>query len=312
MAGVGLLSPAGASADNLSVLIAQRQALQRQVEGVGSSRYSVVGQLLLTRDRIADLQRQVDRNAASLSDLDQQQAQLARAVEATRAAIQSRKDTLASVVRQQYKDRDQRSLAQIFFGSHTVNQVVGRIADAQAVGDKLHRLVGELRGAERDLAQQSAALGRDQAAARQIQDQLTGQRQQLFDLAAGYKRRIDALDATSNGLLQRIRQVDDAIAAAVGGPGNGGPLTRQQIIAIIRAAADRYNDNGDQLVRVANCESHLNPRAYDQASGASGLFQFMPGTFYAHGGHDIWDAADQSDVAAKMFSQGYSYEWTCR
>jgi hypothetical protein len=60
------------------------------------------------------------------------------------------------------------------------------------------------------------------------------------------------------------------------------------------------------------CESHLNPNSYNAGSGATGLFQFMPSTFYAHGGHNIWDAADQSDVAAHMFAQGLAYEWGCR
>lgn len=83
------------------------------------------------------------------------------------------------------------------------------------------------------------------------------------------------------------------------------------IVAIIRAAAARYGVDGDRLVRVAMCESGLNPNAVNR-SGASGLFQFKPATFYGHGGHNIWDAADQSDVAARMFAQGLASQWTCR
>lgn len=89
------------------------------------------------------------------------------------------------------------------------------------------------------------------------------------------------------------------------------PASRAQIAAMIRAAAARYGANGDQLVRVAMCESGLNPNARN-ASGAEGLFQFKPATFYGHGGHNIWDPADQADVAARMFAQGLSGEWTCR
>lgn len=89
------------------------------------------------------------------------------------------------------------------------------------------------------------------------------------------------------------------------------PASRSQIAGMIRAAAARYGVNGDQLLRVAMCESGLNPNARN-ASGASGLFQFKPGTFYGHGGHNIWDPADQADVAARMFAQGLSHEWTCR
>ena len=89
------------------------------------------------------------------------------------------------------------------------------------------------------------------------------------------------------------------------------PANKTQIAAMIRAAAARYGANGDQLVRVAMCESGLNPNARN-ASGAEGLFQFKPGTFYGHGGHNIWDPADQADVAARMFAQGLAHEWTCR
>jgi soluble lytic murein transglycosylase-like protein len=81
---------------------------------------------------------------------------------------------------------------------------------------------------------------------------------------------------------------------------------------IIRAAAAKWGADPNQLLRVASCESGLNPNSYNSRSGATGLFQFKPGTFYGHGGHNIWDAADQADVAAHMFSQGLAYEWSCK
>ena len=90
------------------------------------------------------------------------------------------------------------------------------------------------------------------------------------------------------------------------------PANKAAIAAIIRAAAARYGVDGDRMVRVAMCESNLNPTDYNSRSGATGLFQFKPPTFYAHGGHNIWDAADQADVAARMFAAGLYYEWACR
>lgn len=89
------------------------------------------------------------------------------------------------------------------------------------------------------------------------------------------------------------------------------PASRADIAGIIRAAAARHGANADQMLRVAMCESGLNPNAQNR-SGASGLFQFKPGTFYGHGGHNIWDPYDQADVAARMFSQGLASQWTCR
>jgi soluble lytic murein transglycosylase-like protein len=89
------------------------------------------------------------------------------------------------------------------------------------------------------------------------------------------------------------------------------PSSRAQIADVIRAAAARYGVNPDTLLRVAMCESGLNPYAAN-ASGAQGLFQFKSATFYGHGGHNIWDPADQADVAARMFSQGQARQWTCK
>lgn len=90
------------------------------------------------------------------------------------------------------------------------------------------------------------------------------------------------------------------------------PVDKEAIAAIIRAAAARYGADPNQLLRVAMCESGLNPNSYNARSGASGLFQFKPATFYGHGGHNLWDPVDQANIAAKMFSQGLYYEWACR
>lgn len=84
------------------------------------------------------------------------------------------------------------------------------------------------------------------------------------------------------------------------------------IVDIIRVAALRYGASPAQMIRVASCESGLNPGAYNPRSGATGLFQFMPATFYGNGGRDIWSARDQADVAARMFAAGRASAWACR
>lgn len=81
---------------------------------------------------------------------------------------------------------------------------------------------------------------------------------------------------------------------------------------IIWAAAQKYNVSYSWILGVAECESGLNPTAVNRSSGASGLFQFMPATFYGHGGTDIWNPTQQANIAAKMFSIGESSEWTCK
>jgi hypothetical protein len=89
------------------------------------------------------------------------------------------------------------------------------------------------------------------------------------------------------------------------------------IQSIIVAAADRFGVDSSWLLRVAKCESGFNPNAYN-ASGASGLFQFMPATFAANsvragfGGASIWDPVASANTAAYMFSVGQSRQWTCK
>jgi hypothetical protein len=73
------------------------------------------------------------------------------------------------------------------------------------------------------------------------------------------------------------------------------------------------------LLRIARCESGLNPQA--SYSGHYGLFQFLPDTF--HGGaqrmhvetgiaaHSYWNPADSSYVAGYLFAIGKAPSWGC-
>src|SRR5258708_10897308 len=69
------------------------------------------------------------------------------------------------------------------------------------------------------------------------------------------------------------------------------------IVDIIRAAAARYGVDPNQLLRVAMCESGLNPHAYNSRPGATRLVPFKPATFYGHSGHNIWDPTHQPHTA---------------
>ncbi|MGH2601886.1 MAG: SH3 domain-containing protein, partial [Dehalococcoidia bacterium] len=65
------------------------------------------------------------------------------------------------------------------------------------------------------------------------------------------------------------------------GDGNGGGdgWTEQEIISIIYAAADQYGQPRADMLRVARCESGLDPSQVTPPYQASGLFQFLPGTW---------------------------------
>lgn len=83
------------------------------------------------------------------------------------------------------------------------------------------------------------------------------------------------------------------------------------IQAIIVHWAGIEGADANQLLRVAACESGFNIYAHNP-SGATGLFQFMPSTFYGNGGTNLYDANDQSRVAATMFAHGQAGQWVCK
>ena len=95
------------------------------------------------------------------------------------------------------------------------------------------------------------------------------------------------------------------------------PPASSEIEAIIREAAAAQGADPEQLLRVAYCESRFNPGAYN-ASGASGLFQFLPSTWAAnsvragYAGASVFDAVASANVAAWMFAHGQAFQWVCR
>ncbi|MFN2452195.1 MAG: transglycosylase SLT domain-containing protein [Candidatus Dormibacteria bacterium] len=98
--------------------------------------------------------------------------------------------------------------------------------------------------------------------------------------------------------------------AAKVAPPPSAPASAGSIESIIRAAAARHGVSGDWMVKIARCESGMNPRAVNP-NGHYGLFQFSYSTFYGHGGTDIWDPSQQSEITARMLSQGQAGQWSC-
>jgi hypothetical protein len=96
------------------------------------------------------------------------------------------------------------------------------------------------------------------------------------------------------------------------------PPVPSEIEAIIRAAADTWGADADQLLRVAWCESRYNPSAYNASSGASGLFQFKPLTWAAnsvragYAGASVFDPVADANTAAYMFANHQAGQWACK
>jgi resuscitation-promoting factor RpfB len=127
-------------------------------------------------------------------------------------------------------------------------------------------------------------------------------------------RVVDGQEAARTLVSSRVLSVP---VAEVRRLGTRTPTGGAEIEAIIREAAAAHGANADQLVRVAYCESRFNPGAYN-ASGAAGLFQFMPGTWAAnsvragYAGASVYDPVASANVAAWMFARGQAYQWVCR
>jgi hypothetical protein len=85
--------------------------------------------------------------------------------------------------------------------------------------------------------------------------------------------------------------------------------TTADVETIITTAAQSNGVDPNWMIRTAECESGLNPSAYNSSGPYYGLFQFLMSTFHAHGGTNIWDPVQQSDIAASMFASGDSSAW---
>lgn len=85
------------------------------------------------------------------------------------------------------------------------------------------------------------------------------------------------------------------------------------IIEIITEAANRYGQSPAAMIAIARCESNLDPNAVNRSSNASGLFQFLPGTWRTtpYASYSIFDPWANANAAAWMWSVGRRGEWVC-
>lgn len=105
----------------------------------------------------------------------------------------------------------------------------------------------------------------------------------------------------------------EPVTGGVYGPGGSG-YSEQQITDIIYEAAGNYGQSPDDMLRVARCESGLDPHAVGGGGAYHGLFQFVPSTFAntPYGQYDIYDPWANANAAAWMWSEGGKGSWTCQ
>ncbi len=107
---------------------------------------------------------------------------------------------------------------------------------------------------------------------------------------------------------------DEAAEEAGPPPAPRGGYSEEQIIDIIYEAADRYNQPREDMLRVARCESGLDPNAINVGGDTHGLFQFLPSTFAStpYAEYDIYDPWANANAAGWMWSEGRRNEWVCQ
>jgi soluble lytic murein transglycosylase-like protein len=123
----------------------------------------------------------------------------------------------------------------------------------------------------------------------------------------------------SQGLAQyqaeqeRIAQAE--AAAAVEAALNNHPAPPANIAKII---TDAFSPLGQAAVtwalRVAWCESRYHPNSVNSSSGASGLFQFMPGTWAGTpwASQSPFDPVANANAAAWLYSHYGPGRWSCK
>jgi hypothetical protein len=107
---------------------------------------------------------------------------------------------------------------------------------------------------------------------------------------------------------------EPAPAPAVSGGGISSITGRSYgggVIDAIYYWAGQYGVSADWLMSVAACESGFDPNAVGP-NGEIGVFQWMPSTWAAYSGGNIWDPWEQARMTASAFSQGLSYMWVCQ
>ena len=90
--------------------------------------------------------------------------------------------------------------------------------------------------------------------------------------------------------------------------------SEREIIRIIEQAADRYNQPRRAMLRVARCESNLDPYAVSPDRRYFGLYQFLKTTWRTtpYRDEDIYDPRANARAAAWMWKQGRRNEWACQ
>jgi hypothetical protein len=90
--------------------------------------------------------------------------------------------------------------------------------------------------------------------------------------------------------------------------------SEEQILRYIKRAARKYNQSERAMIRVARCESGLDPCAVNRRGPYYGLYQFLKSTWRTtpYRDRNIYDPKAQALAAGWMWQHGRKDEWACQ
>jgi Transglycosylase SLT domain len=90
--------------------------------------------------------------------------------------------------------------------------------------------------------------------------------------------------------------------------------SEKEILRYIKRAARKYKQSEQAMIRVARCESGLDPCALNRRGPYYGLFQFLKSTWKStpYGDRNIYDPKAQALATAWMWKHGRKDEWACQ
>lgn len=179
----------------------------------------------------------------------------------------------------------------------------------EQLNSKYHKLDKELDEAKKTKQQSQEEVQRLEEEKKRLEEE--GQR---------LKSELQAKAEAKARLAAASRKVIDTATNTQTASASGG-----DIVSIITASSNRHGVDPSYMVKVANCESTLNPAAvnrgyYAGGGNPSGLYQYLPETwsrissrspYGAQPWSEVFNAHTNSNVTAWAFANGYSGEWAC-
>ena len=202
-----------ASADQASSLVAQRQQLQQQVNGLGGDKSKALADLLAAQDALNNIQASLRGNAAYLGQLTEQQDSIRGKISNTEHDLTQQRQLIAEITRGQYKNNTGDKVVQMIFSSQDFKQMLGRVMAEITVQRRMADTARKIKVEQSQLKAMSADLEKKQGQAAMLQDQLSQENGKELVLVADYDQRVARIDQSSKNLLSQINNINGEIAA---------------------------------------------------------------------------------------------------